>query len=69
MAAKCAYVKFVLERCKKQKSTCNIEKRLFDDCVQQNLYFSGPQYKLRYTWINDTRKGRDTRVDTNGKNP
>ena len=72
MAAKCAYVKFMLEKCKRERGICHIEKRLFEDCSSQNLFFTGPQYKLKYMWINDTRKDRDTRMDTrmetSGKN-
>lgn len=60
MSAKCAYAKFMYEKCKREKGVCHIKKRLMDDCNNQNLYFSGPQYKLRHKWLNDTRKGRNT---------
>ena len=70
MSAKCAYVKFMYEKCKRERIRCNIEKRLFQDCNSENMYFSGcrPQYKLKYGWINDTRKGGKPSMETDRKN-
>lgn len=70
MSAKCAYVKFMYEKCKRERSYCNIEKRLLDDCNIGNMYFSGctPQYKLKHGWLNDTRKGGNPSMETYRKN-
>ena len=55
MSAKCAYVKFMFEKCKRERGVCHIKKRLLEDCE----YITGPHYKLKHTWLNDTCKSRD----------
>ena len=69
-STKCAYVKFMFEKCKRERGSCHIEHRLLEDCNNNNLYFSGcsPQYKLSHRWINDTRHTRETSVGANRKN-
>lgn len=60
MSTKCTYVKYMYEKCKREGAACHINKKLLDECKSQNLYFSGPHYKLKHMWLNDTHKSRGT---------
>ena len=68
MSVKCAYMKFMYEKCKREKGACHIKKRLMEDCHNQNLYFTGPHYKLKHMWLNDTHKSRNAACKDRRKN-
>lgn len=68
MSAKCVYVKSMYEKCKREKGVCRMKKRLLEECHRQKLYFTGPHYKLRHMWLNDTHKSRDASCRVGGEN-
>ena len=69
MSEKCAYARFLYKKCQRERTRCHVYKQILEDCNSGKLWFTGPQYKLKHTWLNDTHKSRNTTYKDNSEDP